>query len=52
MASVVGLIGPILPRPLRCSVNQRLPSGPAVIPSGSELAVGVANSADRRRSSG
>ena len=26
------------------SVNQRLPSGPAVIPSGSELAVGMGNS--------
>ena len=26
------------------SVNQRFPSGPAVIPSGPELAVGIANS--------
>ena len=27
-----------------CSVNQRLPSGPAVIPAGSLFAVGVENS--------
>ena len=42
MASVVGLIVPIC----RCrdSVNQRLPSGPAVIPVGLELAVGTGNS--------
>ena len=42
MAWVVGLIIPILPEAL--SVNQRLPSGPAVIPIGQELAVGTANS--------
>ena len=42
MAWVVGLIIPILSA--HCSVNQRLPSGPAVIPSGLALAVGTANS--------
>ncbi len=42
MAWVVGLIIPIwLALP---SVNQRLPSGPAVIPPGPELAVGMGNS--------
>ena len=39
MTSVVGSIMPILPAP--SSVNQRLPSGPTVIPYGSESAVGV-----------
>ncbi len=42
MTWVVGLIIPILLAP--SSVNQRLPSGPAVIPSGPELAVGMVNS--------
>ena len=42
MAWVVGLIVPILLPPY--SVNQRLPSGPAVIPSGSAAAVGSGNS--------
>ena len=42
MAWVVGLISPIL---LACySVNQRLPSGPAVIRLGPALEVGVGNS--------
>ncbi len=41
-ACVVGLIIPIFPDP--CSVNQRLPSGPAVIPYGPELAAGTAYS--------
>ena len=42
MAWVVGLIIPILLP--ASSVNQRLPSEPAVIPSGSEPAVGIVNS--------
>src|SRR5690242_14622555 len=41
MAWVVGLISPILPA---YSVNQRLPSGPAVIPARKALAVGTGNS--------
>ena len=53
MAWVVGLIIPILLR--TGSVNQRLPSGPAVIPMGLELAVGTGNSVmvidSRQRSS-
>ena len=43
MAWVVGLIIPIWLAHGR-SVNQRLPSGPAVIPQGPELAVGMGNS--------
>src|SRR5579871_3339806 len=43
MAWVAGLIIPIL-LPAKNSVNQRLPSGPATIPNGPALAVGVANS--------
>ena len=42
MAWVVGLITPILL--VASSVNQRLPSGPAMISCGSEPVVGVANS--------
>ena len=42
MAWVVGLIIPIWLAPY--SVNQRLPSGPAVIPRGWDLAVGMGNS--------
>ena len=42
MAWVVGLIIPILPA--FHSVNQRLPSGPAVMPYSPELAVGMVNS--------
>ncbi len=42
MAWVVGLIIPIWLA--ACSVNQRLPSGPSVIPDGVELAVGRVNS--------
>ena len=42
-----GVIRPILLAPL--SVNQRLPSGPAVIPYGSLSAVGMANSVTTAR---
>ena len=42
MAWVVGLIIPIWLAP--ASVNQRLPSGPAVIPEGDASAVGSGNS--------
>ena len=41
------MIRPILSPPY--SVNQRLPSGPAAIPSGSLPAVGIGNSGDFRR---
>src|SRR3954447_13055053 len=42
MRWLAGLIIPILAT--LSSVNQRLPSGPAVIPRGSAMAVGTANS--------
>ncbi len=42
MITPLVVIRPILPEPF--SVNQRLPSGPAVIPQGRADAVGTANS--------
>ena len=42
--SVICPVGVIRPMPVLVSVNQRLPSGPAAIPSGAPSAVGTENS--------